>query len=170
LIVVCVQVRMLYWTPKLFHYALKYKDIKCKNYNIIKEVSLVKVMKDNRGSKSCWSMNGIQKRVKKLQLSKSYEFWKSMGSKRPSWIGTLGILDFALNENFKECGVVVMCQCSREIPCQNMPKLKNGEWAIFWIRSIIGCPTQDHDNNCERGLKRFNSLECFNLMLLQLLC
>jgi hypothetical protein len=72
-------------------------------------MSLVKVMKNNRGSKSCWSTNGIQERMKKLQLSKSSEFWKSMGSKRPSWIGPPRILDFALNENFKECGVVVMC-------------------------------------------------------------
>jgi hypothetical protein len=53
MIVVCVQVLMLYWTPELFHYALKCHDNKCRNYNIVKEVSLVKVMKDNRGSKSC---------------------------------------------------------------------------------------------------------------------
>ncbi len=49
-----------------------------------------------------------------LQLSNSSEFWESMGSKRPSWLGTLEIHDFALSENFKECGVVVMCQCLRE--------------------------------------------------------
>jgi hypothetical protein len=53
MIVVCAQILMLYWTPELFHYALEYQNNKCGNYNIIKEESLVKVMKDNRGSKSC---------------------------------------------------------------------------------------------------------------------
>jgi len=55
-----------------------------------------------------------KKRVKKLQLFKSSQFWESMANKKPSWMGTLGIQDFALSENSKECGVVVMCQCSRE--------------------------------------------------------
>jgi len=53
MIVVCVQVLMLYLILELFRYALEYQDSKCRNYNIIKEVSLVKVMKNNRGSKSC---------------------------------------------------------------------------------------------------------------------
>jgi hypothetical protein len=70
MIVVCVQVLMLYWTPEL-RYALEYQDSKCRNYNIIKELTLVKMMKDNRGSKSCWFVSGIQERAKKLQLSRS---------------------------------------------------------------------------------------------------
>ncbi len=54
MIIVCVQVLMLYWTLKLFQCTIKYEDNKCRNYNIIKEVGLVKVIKDNRGSKSCY--------------------------------------------------------------------------------------------------------------------
>lgn len=58
----------------------------------------------------------------------------------------------------------------KRVACQNLPKLKSGESTIFSITSVTRCPMEDHDNNCERGLRRFNSVKHFNLMLLQLLC
>jgi hypothetical protein len=49
-----------------------------------------------------------------------------MGSKRPSWLGTPGIWDFSLSENFKECEVVVMYQCLREYLVKICMSLKMG--------------------------------------------
>jgi hypothetical protein len=58
----------------------------------------------------------------------------------------------------------------KKVPYQNMLELKSGERVIFSIMLITGCPTKDHDCNWKRGLKISNSLEHFNLMLLQLFC
>jgi hypothetical protein len=41
-------------------------------------------------------------------------------------VETPGIHDFALSENSKECGVVVMCQCSREYPIKICLSLRVG--------------------------------------------
>jgi hypothetical protein len=61
-------------TELLFCCTLECQDNRCKNYNIIKEVCLVKVMKDNRGQKNCWFVSGIQEREEELQMSRSSEF------------------------------------------------------------------------------------------------
>jgi hypothetical protein len=54
-------------------------------------------------------VSGIQQRKEELQLFRSSKFQKSMGNKISSCVGTLGIWDFALNENSKGCGVVDVC-------------------------------------------------------------
>jgi hypothetical protein len=41
-------------------------------------------------------------------------------------VGTSGIRDFALSDNSKECGVVVMCQCSIEYLVKIYLNLKMG--------------------------------------------
>jgi len=54
-------------------------------------------------------VSGIQQRKEELQLFKSFKFRESMGNKKSSCVGTLGIWAFALSENSKGCGVVDVC-------------------------------------------------------------
>ncbi len=47
-------------------------------------------------------------------------------------MGNLGIWVFALNENFKECGVAVMCQCLRKYLVKMCLSLKMGSEQISY--------------------------------------
>jgi hypothetical protein len=113
-------------------------------------------MKDNRGQKNCLFLSGSQEREEELQLFRSSEFQESMGSKRPSWVGILGIWDFALSENSMGCGVVDMCQCSRKCLVKFCLSLRmDGEQFSQLCQSLDA--QQKTMISSDRGLEKSNS-------------
>ncbi len=109
-------------------------------------------------------MSGIQwKNAKIATILSHLKFWGSMGNKKLNWLGTLGIWDFSLSENLKECEVASMCQCLREYLVKICLSLKMGSEQVSQSGESLDAQWKTVIAR-ERDSERFDSLEQFNCL------